>query len=152
MVGGGGLHSDGRFLHIAETANLLCLRGVDHQARSGRHVGIGPGQYLLPGWGDGDAADNAVIAAVLHLLKNDFPLRVHEYRAQVQMPGDLVHQIDLETDPLACGNVLERRVDEVGANAQNPGLQRLHFCLGIGQSEHRGEQQGGDPTGSPSHA
>jgi hypothetical protein len=34
--------------------------------------------------------------------------------------GDLVHQIDLETEPFAFRDVFEGRVDKVSADTQNP--------------------------------
>jgi len=39
-----------------------------------------------------------IVLAFLHLPQNDLPLRIHEQQPQTQSSGDLVHQIDLETD------------------------------------------------------
>src|SRR6202041_94473 len=88
-----------------------------------------------------DSADNAIVAAVLHLLQHHFPLRVDEDRAQMQPAGNLVDQIDFETHPLAVRDELERRIHEIRANLQNSGRQRLQSRLGMRRREDRSQQQ-----------
>ena len=54
----------------------------------------------------------------------NFPFPTRLYRLELKPFGDLVHEIDLETNPLVFRYELERRVDEVGADTQLPRPQR----------------------------
>ena len=53
---------------------------------------------------------DAVVLPGLHLLQDLFPLGVDVLGLERQARRDLVHQVDLEADPLAAG-VQERRDD-----------------------------------------
>jgi len=78
VIGGGGLNADGRLFEVGQTEDAGRPYAVDDNAERRRHVGIGPSQQLLPRGGDSDSADDAVVAAFLHLLQDRLPLRVHE--------------------------------------------------------------------------
>ena len=150
VVGGRRLHAHRGQPEVGDAADLRRASPVDHDAEGRGHVGHRPGQRLLALRRDGDAAHDDVVLAGLHLLQDRLPLRVDEYRGEREAAGDLVHEIDLEADPLAVRHVLERRIHEVGADAQGSRRQRAQ---GLGLTARAGAKSQHDACqGAPRHA
>ena len=91
VVGGRRLDPDRGVFKIGEAVNLRHPGAVDDEAQRRRHIRIGPGQVLLSLRCDGDAADNAVVTPVLHLLQDHLPLGIDECWPQPQPTGNLLH-------------------------------------------------------------
>src|SRR3984885_7438518 len=66
---------------------------------------------------------------------------------EIEPCGDLIHEVDLETDPLPAGDELEWRVDEIGADAKDARLECAKRLIGASQRDHG--QQKGSRGGSP---
>jgi hypothetical protein len=66
---------------------------------------------------------------------------------KIEPSGDLLHEVDLETDPLPVRDELEWRIDEVGADAEDTRLQCARRLSGASR-RHQWNQQG-SRSGSP---
>jgi hypothetical protein len=142
VIGGGRLNADRGVLQPGDALDLRRLAAIHDQAQRRRHVGIGPGEGLAPRRRDRDPADNAVVTTILHLLQHHFPLRIDEFRSQMQPLGDLVDQIDFEPDLLTVRDEFKGRVDEIRADPQDPRGQRLQVRFSPRRRECRGQQYG----------